>query len=152
MTVYTAIPDSDLDPESPGTTTLFTRLRNNPIAITEGASGAPQNQTASFANLSVTTEKIANNNVTTAKLEAAEQMTTTNVISATAGASAAAVGTYAFLSYASAATAGTTVAGGSLNYSDANNGGTTAVSVGTWRLMGAVSAVGGIASLWLRIS
>ena len=41
MTTYTTIADADIDPESPGTTTLFTRLRDNPIAITEGASGAP---------------------------------------------------------------------------------------------------------------
>lgn len=41
MTTYTAIPDSDIDPESPGTTTLFTRLRDNPIAIAEGDATAP---------------------------------------------------------------------------------------------------------------
>jgi len=41
VTTYSTIADSEIDPESPGTTTLFTKLRNNPIAITEGASGAP---------------------------------------------------------------------------------------------------------------
>lgn len=41
MTTYTTIPDSDIDPESPVTTGLVTKLRDNPIAITEGASGAP---------------------------------------------------------------------------------------------------------------
>lgn len=41
MTVYSTIADSEIDPESPGTTTLFTKLRNNPIAITEKAAGAP---------------------------------------------------------------------------------------------------------------
>lgn len=41
MTIYTAIPDSDIDPESPGTTTLFTRLRDNPLAIAEGDPTAP---------------------------------------------------------------------------------------------------------------
>jgi hypothetical protein len=41
MTSYTAIPDSDIDPESPGTTTLFTRFRDNPIAMFEKAAGAP---------------------------------------------------------------------------------------------------------------
>lgn len=53
MTAYTAIPDADIDPESPGTTTLFTRLRNNPIAITEGSSGAPKIQLNAMANDSV---------------------------------------------------------------------------------------------------
>ena len=41
MTAYTAIPDSDIDPESPGTSALFTLIRDNPIAIMEKASGAP---------------------------------------------------------------------------------------------------------------
>lgn len=36
MTTYTAIADSDIDPESPGNTTLFTRLRDNPISLAEG--------------------------------------------------------------------------------------------------------------------
>ncbi len=42
MTAYTAIPDSDIDPESPVTTGLVAKLRNNPIAIAEGAGGAPK--------------------------------------------------------------------------------------------------------------
>jgi len=41
MTTYTAIPDSDIDPESPATTTLMTRLRDNPLAIAEGDASAP---------------------------------------------------------------------------------------------------------------
>ena len=41
MTTYTAIPNSDIDPESPITTGLMTLLRDNPIAITERAAGAP---------------------------------------------------------------------------------------------------------------
>jgi hypothetical protein len=41
MTTYTAIPDSDIDPESPGTTTVFVRLRNNPLAIQENDPSAP---------------------------------------------------------------------------------------------------------------
>lgn len=49
MTTYTTIADSDIDPESPGTTTLFTRLRDNPIAITEGAAGAPSIANAALA-------------------------------------------------------------------------------------------------------
>ncbi len=41
MAAWTSIPDSDLDPESPITTSLMLALRDNPIAIIEGASGAP---------------------------------------------------------------------------------------------------------------
>lgn len=41
MTAYVIIADSEIDPESPGTSTLFTKLRDNPIAIAEGSTGAP---------------------------------------------------------------------------------------------------------------
>jgi hypothetical protein len=41
MTTYAAIPDSDIDPESPGTTTLFTRLRDNTLAIQQNDASAP---------------------------------------------------------------------------------------------------------------
>lgn len=41
MAAWTAIPDSDLDPESPITTSLMLALRDNPVAITENASGSP---------------------------------------------------------------------------------------------------------------
>ena len=41
-TSYSAILNSEVDPDSPLTTSLMTRLRDNPIAIAEGASGAPR--------------------------------------------------------------------------------------------------------------
>lgn len=77
MTSYVAIADSEIDPESPGTTTLFTKLRDNPIAITEGASGAPTIQSAAIATNAVTTAKIADANVTPAKLSASSAGSTT---------------------------------------------------------------------------
>ena len=40
MADYTTILDDELLPDSPGTSILFFRLRDNPIAIAEGASGA----------------------------------------------------------------------------------------------------------------
>ena len=48
--------------------TTVTALRDNPVAIAEGAAGAPRIQTAAIQNSAVTTAKIANANVTTAKL------------------------------------------------------------------------------------
>jgi len=36
MTAHIDIADSEIDPESPGTTTVFTKLRDNPIATYEG--------------------------------------------------------------------------------------------------------------------
>lgn len=41
MTTYDAITNDEVNPGSPGTTALFTKLRDNPIAIAEGAAGAP---------------------------------------------------------------------------------------------------------------
>lgn len=42
MTTYTAIPDGDIDQDSPVTQPLMTLMRDNPIAITEGAADAPR--------------------------------------------------------------------------------------------------------------
>jgi len=41
MAVWTIIPDSDIDPDSPFTTGLATAYRENVTAAFEGASGAP---------------------------------------------------------------------------------------------------------------
>lgn len=124
--------------------------------------------TAKIADSNITTAKIADGNVTTAKLASGEQMNTTNVLNATAGASVGAVGTYAFLvrnSDASILTAGSTVAGSGLvygsivavnsyNYNTAVDGRGVTSPSGTWRLMGEfpVASDGTKASLWLRIS
>jgi hypothetical protein len=48
MTTYTAIPDTSIDPDSPLNEALFTLLRDNPIAQTEGSSGASKTQTAAL--------------------------------------------------------------------------------------------------------
>jgi len=50
---YTAIPNSDTDPDSPLTTGLITKLRDNPIAMAEGSAGAPKIETAAYTAGSV---------------------------------------------------------------------------------------------------
>lgn len=45
---YTAIPNSDIDPDSPVTTGLVTLLRDNPIGIAAGDAGAPLIQHAAL--------------------------------------------------------------------------------------------------------
>ena len=75
MTDYTTITDTQVDPEAPITSELMTALRDNPIAITEGSSGAPKVQTAGLQDSAVTTAKIANGNVTAPKIPIS---TTTN--------------------------------------------------------------------------
>ena len=42
MTTYTAITNGQIDQDSPITQPLMTALRDNPIAISEGSSGAPR--------------------------------------------------------------------------------------------------------------
>jgi len=60
MTTYVPIPNGDIDQDSPITQPLVTALRDNPIAITEEASGAPKimrkakaasGATSTFSNL-----------------------------------------------------------------------------------------------------
>ena len=48
MTTYTTIPDTNLDPGKPTRSIDAKALRDNPIAITEGASGAPRIRTAAL--------------------------------------------------------------------------------------------------------
>ncbi|MCJ8334571.1 MAG: hypothetical protein MJH10_10060 [Epibacterium sp.] len=42
MTTYTAIANTEVDPESPVTSDLMTKLRDNPLAQGEGTTGAPR--------------------------------------------------------------------------------------------------------------
>lgn len=120
----------------------------------------------------VTVTKLGSQAVTTVKLATNERMTTDNVLGATAGAAAGAVGTYVFAyGGASDIVFGGTVAGSSLQptsaaYAVSTTGTPTdytfvlaAAPAGTWRCMGyfdriaagsGASATG--ATLWLRIS
>jgi len=50
MTSYVTITDGEIDPESPITTTLMTKMRDNAIAIAEGTSPAPSVDKAVGAN------------------------------------------------------------------------------------------------------
>ena len=59
MTDYIDIPDSDNDPESPLTSSLLVRNRDNPIAITEGSAGAPKIQPAAYADPTATGTLVA---------------------------------------------------------------------------------------------
>lgn len=48
--VWTTIPDGDIDPESPIDAPLMAALRDNPIAIAQGLSGAPKILSAAFGD------------------------------------------------------------------------------------------------------
>ena len=81
--------------------------------------------------------------------------TTANVLSATAGASVGAVGTYGYLRISPATTLnpGSTTAGSNLIYGNSGGGGGP-TPAGTWQLMGYTSnaSLEHSVSLWLRIS
>ena len=152
MATWTTIPDSSLEPGKPIRAIDALALRDNPVSITEGASGAPRIAAAALQTGTPETDWVLGRN---------------------AGASTGAVGTYAFLGEISLTTTapGATRAGSSLRYagiasinSFANNssaviatgnGGTPA---GTWRAMGRSLAVIELeqsyypATLWLRIA
>ena len=149
MADWTTISDTQVDPNAPLTSELMTALRDNPIAIAQGASGATRITDAALATGAATTAG------------------TTWVNLRVAGLTAGAVGTFALL-YSTAATAafGTTVAGSSLtpagldiadNRSALGSNSGSAQS-GTWRCLGysftgvfQESNYKGI-TLWVRIS
>jgi len=54
MTTYTTIPNSSIDPESPIDASMMFSLRDNPIAMTEGAVGAPQYKGSAIASAAIT--------------------------------------------------------------------------------------------------
>ena len=88
MPEYQEILDSEVEPEAPLTSSLGVRFRDNPIALANGASGAPRIQTDALNNSAVTTAKINNGAVTQAKLASnatgrAELKTGTNSVSGT---------------------------------------------------------------------
>jgi len=76
MTTYTSIIDSEIDTDSPVTESLMTRIRDNPIAITEGSSGAPKIQNAAIATDAVRAAQIQ------AGAVAASELGTNSVINA----------------------------------------------------------------------
>lgn len=65
---WTEFAVSDYDPEQPVTTGLVGGIINNHYAQAEGASGAPQHQTAAYANLSVTGAKVADQTLDGSKI------------------------------------------------------------------------------------
>lgn len=68
MADYVAITDAQVDPEAPITSELMSALRDNPLAIAEGAIDAPRIQTAGIDDLAVTTAKLDDGAITSGKL------------------------------------------------------------------------------------
>ena len=131
MTTYTAIPDANLDPDSPARSVDAILLRDNPIAITEGSAGAPKIQAAALeTTLAETSWLLARN----------------------AGATAGALGTYAFMDNVGGVTANPNniLSGSSLRYSSSTSSTGITIPTGTWRCMGYAPV--GQKTLFLRIT
>lgn len=78
MTDYTAISDARTAPEAPLDTSLITDLRDNPIAITEGATGAPKIQHAALdSNI------VEQDNIDSAAVGQSQLKSTTGTVSTT---------------------------------------------------------------------
>jgi hypothetical protein len=141
MATWTTLPDSSLEPGKPIRSIDALALRDNPVAISEGASGAPRILDAALGSTATTAG-------------------TNWVLARNALASVGAIGTYAFLQQLSGASVspGGTLAGSSLRYAnvfgDSSSSGTPIPS-GTWRCMGFSSRIFTTdypISVWLRIS
>lgn len=58
MTTYLPIADSDVDPESPITTSLMSALRDNPLAVAEGDSSAPGVKGQALVNTNLSVDEV----------------------------------------------------------------------------------------------
>src|SRR5690606_13331345 len=147
MADYLPINPTEIEPEAPLTSSLAARWSNNPIAIAEGASGAPRIQTNAIADGAVTAAKLATGT-----------QERNWVLSRVAAAPLGAVGTYASLVIADAAMGsgfiatsneGDTRPGSDLRWSPTDLSGSGSMPPisstspsGTWRCMGrAVTAM-----------
>ena len=165
MADWTNLPNERFEPGAPARGVDARRLRDNPIAIAEGAAGAPRIQTDGINNGAVTNAKVAAGSLGAEKFQTGTDERNW-VLARCAAASVGAVGTYAWLNTKSSnaidSSAGFTTSGSSLEYSSFSiRGGDTVMEEvggsspsGTWRLMGQFK--GGFTvrrgSLFLRIS
>lgn len=109
MATWTDVSSTVLEPGDPIRSVDIIAIKENIIALSEGASGAPKVLTAAINDEAVTSSKLATG----------ERMNTTNVLSTIANASVGAVGTYAFLVSVSTSTtygAGNIASGSALRY------------------------------------
>ena len=146
MADYTDLPDTAVGIGGIPSGTTVTALRDNPIAIAEGAVGAPRIVNEAITDATIGSEKF--------------QSGTTEVdwvAGRVAGVSFGAVGSYALIRWSVAgsppATGGTS-SGSNLRYVSASGDIGGATPSGTWRMMG-YSGDGSAqqeTTLWLRIS
>lgn len=146
MATWTDIPDEVLEPGKPIRSVDALALRDNAIAIAQGAAGAPRIQTNAIQNGAITNVKIANMD--------AGKLNSGTVPGARMPTTHGGVGTYAFVTTTGgsplATNWGGTRAGSSLRVAASEDpryagqgfpDGSTATLSGTWRIMGAVVGI-----------
>ena len=65
---YADIPDTEIEPGKPGSSSLFTKMRDNPEAIAAGESGAPKIVNAAFNDNTIQASKIVDATIYNAKI------------------------------------------------------------------------------------
>lgn len=161
MAVWTDIPVSATDADSPITDALMTALAENPTALAEGAAGAPKIATSALDDLAVTQQKIANLTINDAKIVdgtmghekfQTDQGMADWVAQRLSVMTPNAPGQLVFARGGSAATYtfGSTATEAALNYSASDGASGAPVSAGTYVCLGAATA--GAATLWMKIS
>lgn len=135
MADYNIINDTETDPEAPLRSSLFKRMVANPIAIAEGAGGAPRIEDAALDS-TVTSD--------------GETWVADRMIARTHGG----VGTLAFATRTGAVAFGSSVLGSSLTPCNAAGTPSGSPLTGTWRCLGAAANGGGEAgaAIWQRIA
>lgn len=148
MATWTNISNTNLQPGAPARSVDVIALRDNPIALAEGAAGAPRIQTAALADSAVTNPKIANGAVTVGKVAAGtltwDRMNAGSIYAGLGAIAPGAVGSIAMVARSNVST-GTPISWGDLvpgswlvpSNSAGENGGTTINQLaGTWRILG----------------
>lgn len=166
MATWTEIPNTSIETDKPIRAVDGRALRDNPIAITEGATGAPRIKSGGIGAGEVKNVNVGNGEIGAEKFQTGDDERNW-VLARTATAVFESVGTYAYLAQ-TADTAvnispGNTYAGSSLRTfgyygpqgsSATSTTGATSTMQGTWRAMGRSVAIGETVrhSLFLRIA
>lgn len=158
MATWTIIPDTDIAQDKPIKAETGLALRDNAIAIAEGAAGAPRIQTAALDSGVVVNGKVANGTLGAEKFQTGTDERNW-VRSRIAENNDGAPGSYVFARPEPPGSndidPGDTISGSDLTASDMDNKTGGGSLSGTWRAMGHARYTGGTnwnATLFLRIS
>lgn len=158
MATWTNIPDTVLEPGKPARSVDALALRDNPIAIAEGADGAPKIQEMAFLLNSINGNRLRSGTVTAAQLSASATENAWVLARIAAGTGFNGVGSYALVYLLGGYTGGLTVSGAVLSQGGVLAATSGAVSLasystlsGTWRIMGTTTGSNPYAGVTLAL-